>query len=495
LVPPAIAVCFVLVGWDRLALYVGVVGTAVALLAACWPRFGALVAVVAEAIAAAAGRVLALVLLGAAHLLLITPLALVARLVGRDPLRPRGAGVGWRPRARQRALVGRTYADERVERSRQPDWRLRGGVLVLVVVVLVLADVGLGRAWDRVVGVEPLPEGRLTDTSFRAESPAMEDLPWAEAYFEELDSVRSRFDPFLINRSLPFDGELITIDERGRASYEPEDLPVDAPTVWFFGGSTTYGEGQRDEHTIPSEVARLAERAGTPIRAVNYGERGWVLWQELLRFEQELAVQPAPDLVVFYDGTNDLNVQATDPTGQPSVYDAAEYRARISGDPTLDPVHHSPSLVERWRADSLLLQLVAEARESLGMLVPAGQSSWSSEEREAAVQPTVEVYRRGRALVLDVAAAHGVPVAMFWQPERDGRDERSPGRRAAALAGAPTIDLSGALDEVDPDDVYIDGAHTNELGARIVAEHLWVHVQPTVACLADAVGDVPGACA
>lgn len=44
---------------------------------------------------------------------------------------------------------------------------------------------------------------------------------------------------------------------------------------------------------------------------------------------------------------------------------------------------------------------------------------------------------------------------------------------------APTINVSDALD--DHQGVYIDGGHTNEEGARLVAERLWRELEPQIA--------------
>ncbi|OWY63546.1 hypothetical protein B7486_52495, partial [cyanobacterium TDX16] len=388
-----------------------------------------------------------------------------------------------------------------------PGWRSRSWravqVLVTAVVLLVLLDLAAGWAWDRTLGspdeaavdtpfVASAEEGgnpaaeRLVDTSERADVPAMADAPWAEEYFFELDTLRSRWDPFLVNRAYPTSGEHISTTEDTRVSYEPAGLAEDAPVVWFFGGSTTFGEGQRDEHTIPSEVARLSEEAGSPVRVVNFGQRGWVIWQEALQLERQLAVREAPDLVVFYDGTNDVNVQVEQGGGQPTVYNADDYAATVEGAPRAEdgtpakPPSLARRLFDSWRETSL----VGEVSNQVAGVAPAwaGESEQRSPEAEQeAVDDAVAVYQRGRAFVLDLAAEHDVPVVLFWQPELDTSTNPTSVRAdAAEAAGAPTIDLTDALTGVPSEDVYLDGAHTNELGARLVAEAMWPHLTPAL---------------
>ena len=78
-------------------------------------------------------------------------------------------------------------------------------------------------------------------------------------------------------------------------------------TVWFFGGSAAFGIGQRDEHTVASELVRIAEADGVRLEVRNFGAPAWTLWQEYEAFAARL-IDPderRPDIVVFYDGFND----------------------------------------------------------------------------------------------------------------------------------------------------------------------------------------------
>ena len=68
-----------------------------------------------------------------------------------------------------------------------------------------------------------------------------------------------------------------------------------------------FGFGQRDEHTIPSEIARLAEADGIRIRSVNFGVESYNGYQETMAFADALAKDDPPDLVVFYDGVNEMS--------------------------------------------------------------------------------------------------------------------------------------------------------------------------------------------
>jgi hypothetical protein len=68
---------------------------------------------------------------------------------------------------------------------------------------------------------------------------------------------------------------------------------------------------------------------------------------------------------------------------------------------------------------------------------------------------------------------HGVEPFFFWQPVQ--LDPGQPYRELAERLPPPVIDLSHVLDD-PPREVYLDGGHTNELGAQLVAEAMYPHL-------------------
>jgi lysophospholipase L1-like esterase len=85
------------------------------------------------------------------------------------------------------------------------------------------------------------------------------------------------------------------------------------------------------------------------------------------------------------------------------------------------------------------------------------------------------VYERAKAMTRSIAARADVPVRFFWQP---AAGEGDPERRAKAELTSSTIDISDVL--LDHPEVFLDGVHTNEEGARIVAERMWEDLRPTI---------------
>ncbi|MEZ5178646.1 MAG: hypothetical protein R2746_10305 [Acidimicrobiales bacterium] len=134
---------------------------------------------------------------------------------------------------------------------------------------------------------------------------AHEDEPFArEVFAEHASQVRQVDDDELFFVGTDTDLRYTHVD-----GVERRSMPAvpGAPEVWFFGGSTLFGVGQRDEHTIPSEVARIAEREGTPVTVHDFGWSAYMAWQEVGLLRRLVEERGAPDLLVFFHGLNDFS--------------------------------------------------------------------------------------------------------------------------------------------------------------------------------------------
>ena len=355
-------------------------------------------------------------------------------------------------------------------------------VLVLVGDLVIGALLGRGDAPapppDLLVA-GPTDEVASDEVDPRIDVPAMGGVSWSEDYWNQFHSLDYEVVPFLYTFQADSDLPYIKVRNGIRHSYQQADLPADAPVVWFFGGSAMWGEGQRDLYTIPSQFARVAEAEGVPVRVVNYGERGRTHWEEMIRFERALVEDGAPDLVVFYDGANDINVQNAAVGGLPGP-EADPTIFRTSGEQR-DAVPPPLSAPEPARADtwydavmenSVLLRLAG----GLGLESPASADDSPVASQDDLVQRTLEVYARGQSLSGALALRSGVEPMYFWQPQFATAVPDGPPAQVAASLRPPTIDLSDAFEGYESDAVYLDGVHTNELGAELVARAMFPHV-------------------
>ena len=131
--------------------------------------------------------------------------------------------------------------------------------------------------------------------------PPLGDFAWANTYQTELRALQTRYVAYLGWRRGEFAGKEINIvgpyDQRKTVN----DGTKGNKKVYFFGGSTMWGEGSNDPGTIPSQYA-----AQTGVRSENFGETAYTAHQGLAMLIQLLQDGHRPDLVVFYDGVNDV---------------------------------------------------------------------------------------------------------------------------------------------------------------------------------------------
>ena len=134
----------------------------------------------------------------------------------------------------------------------------------------------------------------------KARLPNYNGVAWAETHFFEFSQLMTRYSDYVIWRRQAFSGETININQDGiRRTVNGEGADR---TAFFFGGSTMWGTGADDANTIPSIFASNA-----PFQAVNFGESGWTAHQSLNQLMKLYIEGKRPDLVVFYDGVNEVS--------------------------------------------------------------------------------------------------------------------------------------------------------------------------------------------
>jgi hypothetical protein len=147
-------------------------------------------------------------------------------------------------------------------------------------------------------GLQPPVLGR---PARMAALPNYAGVDWARTHFEEFAALSSRYISYIGWRREAFQGR--TIKLAGRYAQRATVGAADAakPSVYFFGGSTMWGTGADDANTIPSLVTQLGG-----YRSENYGESAYTAHQSLVLLVQLLQEGHRPNLVVFYDGANEV---------------------------------------------------------------------------------------------------------------------------------------------------------------------------------------------
>jgi hypothetical protein len=440
------------------------------------------------------------------------------RATGRDPL---AAAPGWLPR-RRRAVAGRRlWAPEPVEPP-PLRWPARLRTLALGTAIVGVAvwaigppDLTLHRKVQttarpsRPFGVNPnaslvnvagsdagrlpplehpAPKGLKASRYLPGQAPGpgaalQDDLSWwnsgefnsGQGYVQDPKGPWRGVNPY---RQTDFRSRYVTIVDGARKTWNPPACSCRRLTLWMYGGSTTFGLNQRDDHTIASELSRVAYEHGIVLDVSNRGKNGHMHWLESELFALDLTVDPPPDLVIFYDGWND----------------------RWAAGARVDLVPGGPSLIDPTSQD-----LWTSSERSAGP-VPAGPPGSRLLPYQHKVFPLIEdakrvvqQYDEARELSKATARAHGVQIHYYWQPSRYSRDvvlseshfdedaenyQRMIDQLLPTFLPSDVVDLTDSLSG-NHDPLFTDDVHHNEKGARLVAEAIFADLQPDLRSLLE----------
>lgn len=290
----------------------------------------------------------------------------------------------------------------------------RGAALLLLNLVVLLAAVeivafGLSFAAKKLPAPAEVIDARVTLDVYAAND-------WAADYWAEFLRAAPRLDyqPFVLWKTSSFEGETINVDEAGIRMTPGVECVEGAYRVFAFGGSTMWGVGAPDWGTIPAYLqTELVARRQEPVCVVNFGETAFVSTQEVIRLMMQLQAGNVPDMVIFYDGIND--VYATYQTGIAGVHQnlegvAARFEQR--------PVDVEPPLVA-WLQETATYKLLADLagmNDDASAPVTVLIDEESEQDLLRLVEPVVRVYRNNYEMVGALAETYGFEYAFFWQP-------------------------------------------------------------------------------
>ncbi|MBL7872736.1 MAG: hypothetical protein JNM78_14055 [Cyclobacteriaceae bacterium] len=136
----------------------------------------------------------------------------------------------------------------------------------------------------------------------RNELPNYSDNPtYAKEIFNDYHRVAHRYKPFAEWQMLPYEGKTVHVNKEGLRFHNPTTNASPSPVIRFFGGSTLWGEGSDDNHTIPALFHQQID-TGT---VINQGQLAYNSRQNLEALISSYAKGERTDLVIFYDGVND----------------------------------------------------------------------------------------------------------------------------------------------------------------------------------------------
>jgi hypothetical protein len=142
-----------------------------------------------------------------------------------------------------------------------------------------------------------------TDQQTRYNLPNYEgDREYAKEVFRDYNRVQHEYYPFVGWKCKPYAGKTTHIGNDGNRFHTPPAQTTNPEkVVHFFGGSTMWGEGSDDQHTI----AALFNQQFPSYSVTNHGQLAYNTRQELDALINLYSKNKEADLVIFYDGVND----------------------------------------------------------------------------------------------------------------------------------------------------------------------------------------------
>lgn len=177
-------------------------------------------------------------------------------------------------------------------------------IKLISIIVILLAVIELGS-----FALVEIYKGQKSDIDPRVDFDVYQNKSMAKDYFNEFQqSGQSEYYPYLGYRRVPnYSGKYINIDENSiRRTINKCNNTSKKIRIFMFGGSTLWGTGARDEGTIPSLLSGELCKSNPSIEVTNFGENGYVSTQEMIKLQLELRAGNIPDIVIFYDGVNDV---------------------------------------------------------------------------------------------------------------------------------------------------------------------------------------------
>jgi hypothetical protein len=312
-------------------------------------------------------------------------------------------------------------------------------------------------------------------------------------------SLTLRWEPYTYWRGVPSHNDLVTVDPDGRRhTWRATGADPADPRVMMTGGSAVWGMCVRDDETIPSQLARSLDGAGTRARVENHAQIGWVTTQSLIDLMLDLRAGRVPRVAVFYDGWNDIVAGMAE--GAPGIplnemnrereFNLLTHLERMRlysiGNPMNSAMGRFATTLRRR-----LLHVTATAPANAGWQRSFG-SDTSAALMDSVAREVVRVYEWNVATVEDLGKTYGFVPLFYWQPDVVGKTtlsvtekatlaqnpmmERFTGRVRRFVRESPSLspradfrDLEAEFDG-DPEEVFYDWCHVSASANQHVAD-------------------------
>jgi hypothetical protein len=137
-------------------------------------------------------------------------------------------------------------------------------------------------------------------------SPTFKNKIFAKELEYENQKIKSVYHPFTIWNQKEFKGKYIKTNEFGERNSVSENFSKKSKVIRLFGGSTMWGVGASDDSTI----AAFLQNSKPNTIVYNHGMQGYNSRQSLERLITLYQTGESADLVIFYEGVNEISMCA-----------------------------------------------------------------------------------------------------------------------------------------------------------------------------------------
>jgi hypothetical protein len=325
-------------------------------------------------------------------------------------------------------------------------------------------------------------------------------------WFNESLNLNPQYHPFLGYIFRDIREPNIHIDSSGArlTQNNPQSRTGNYKTVFLFGGSTMFGYGVRDGETIPSYLAKQLNTPAEQYQVFNYGQIGYNSNQELLYLILQLKNGDIPDMVIFYDGCNDLTLaKSAQDNHLDAITGEKEYAQQMG---SLSGFFHSlpggprnTSLIDKNTLKKVVdfavlrIKLIHYPIQLVSTLIQRFQNTpiINKPNVETNVYAMSVNYGNNAKIIDALSQRYHFQYLLLWQPF--GMDKKLTGQEAsteiaadpenaALIASASSaltslhmdhfINLNDVFNNYADTSLYFDKCHVNKTGNAIVAERI-----------------------
>jgi len=292
---------------------------------------------------------------------------------------------------------------------------------------------------------------------------------WSEQYHKEfIESNEVEYYPYTGYKRIPnYEGKYVNLNKESIRKTHFQCPSTDTIKIFAFGGSTMWGTGARDIGTIPSFLSKYLCQEGINVEITNFGEVGYTSTQEIIRLLLELRKENYPDIVIFYDGVNDV---------------FSSFQNRVAGLPQ-NIENRKIEFNSKWK-----FNIFPNFNRVVNRIIKTlyGDSLINRELDDNLNAETADIYFNNIKIVKSLEKEYKFKSFFYWQPTLHTKQHLSDDEKRIELEerkedynlvlnivkkSKKVKDLSQVFDDRN-NTIFIDSVHISEEGNSIIAREM-----------------------